>query len=42
MGKVAISIFSAVLSVAGVLLACQKAAVDVKNAGQVVKNFRNA
>jgi|GEM_PF-2863245 len=42
MGKVVVSIFSAVLSVAGVLIACNNAVGDVNRAAQVVREYRNA
>jgi len=42
MGKVVISVCSAVLSVAGILLACKQAAGDVNQAAQAIRDYRNA
>ena len=42
MGKIVVSICSAVLSVAGVLVACNNAAGDVNRAVQVIRDYRKA
>ena len=42
MGKVVISVCSAVLSVVGILVSCNQAVGEFNKAAQAVKEYRNA